>query len=183
MFGKIQAKILLRYYEQTLLNFIKPFSLHKPPYCFTLPSYQWVYGQISENIFFFWTFLCRNSSLTKTIDSSSFLQKTTETSHCSYSQTRCIFLTHSTMSAVGEETSYGFRWKLYCYSSPSHVTREILFLRLLSVFLSYFLYFSSLLGIRQPGSLLHGFLTSIYLVLGISCWPKVVRACLIDQQQ
>ena len=72
-------------------------------------------------------------------------------------------LTHSTMSGVGEETSYGFRWN-FCCSSPSHVTKEILFLRLVSVFLSYFLYFSSLVGIRQLDSLLHDFLTSIYLV-------------------
>ena len=37
-----QAKILLRYYEQTLSTFQPPYNLHKPPRCFTLPSFQYV---------------------------------------------------------------------------------------------------------------------------------------------
>ena len=28
------------------------------------------------------------------------------------------------MSSFGEETNFGFRWKLYCYSSQSHLARE-----------------------------------------------------------
>ena len=79
MFGKSQAKILLRYYDFTrLFNQLIAFtSLHTVSHFFHLKS-----PKISS---FFWIFLmlCRNFSLTKTIDSSSFLLKTTGTSHCS----------------------------------------------------------------------------------------------------
>ena len=46
-------------------------------YCVTIISQcQWVYGQkYSKTSFFFWIFLCKNSSLTKTTDPCSFLLK------------------------------------------------------------------------------------------------------------
>ena len=59
MFGKSQAKLLLRYYEQTLIklfdNFIA-FSQASMDHIISHNLPQWVCGQISENIFFFWIF-------------------------------------------------------------------------------------------------------------------------------
>ena len=57
-------------------TFQSPYSLHKPPQTILFHTYlPRVCGQISKNIFFFWMFLWRNSSLTKTTDSYSFILK------------------------------------------------------------------------------------------------------------
>ena len=40
------------------------------------------------------------------------------------------------LHTVGKETNYRLRWKLYCYSSPSNLTREIFFC-LLSAFFAF----------------------------------------------
>ena len=52
-----------------------------------------------------------------------------------------LFLNHSIMISVGKEASFSLRWKLYCYSSPSHLTRENLLSR--SVFCFSFIFFVS----------------------------------------
>ena len=58
-----------------------------------------------------------------------------------------LSLNHSIMSPVDEGTSFGVRWKLYCYFSPSQLRREN-FLRRLSVFLLYFSF--SLFSLLRP---------------------------------
>ena len=65
MLGKKQAKIILKYYEQNFCQtFQAPYSLHKPPCCFILPSslsqsvtVSEFCDQIFEDIFFFLDFL------------------------------------------------------------------------------------------------------------------------------
>ena len=68
------------------VNFIKLFndlvaftSLHRT-YCFTLPTFipsvsEFMVKNIQKHLFFFWIFLCRNSSLTKITNSCFFLLK------------------------------------------------------------------------------------------------------------
>ena len=48
---------------------------------------------------------------------------------------------HSIMSSVGEETSFGFWWKAYCYSSPSPLREKILFLKLIYFYYYYYYYY------------------------------------------
>ena len=50
-----------------------------------------------------------------------------------------LSLRHSSMSSVGKKTSFGFRWKLYCYSSSSHLTRENFVSRFVHLFRFHFL--------------------------------------------
>ena len=52
------------------------------------------------------------------------------------------------VSAVGEETSYALPWKLYCYSSPSHLTQGKFF-SLFAFCLSFAFLFSSF-GLLRP---------------------------------
>ena len=82
----IRQKSSKHYFKILWVNFIKLFnnlvaftSLHRT-YCFTLPIFiarcQWVCGQkYLKTSSFFWIFLCRNSSLTKTTNSCFFLLK------------------------------------------------------------------------------------------------------------
>ena len=130
MLGKNQTKILLRYYEKALSNIsVTIRCLHKPPYCFTLPCFVSVYFAVisSKPFSFFWIFLCKNSSSTKTTDSRYFLLKTTWPSHSLFLISiilHSLSLNYSIKSSVGKETSFGFQWKLCCYSPPSHMTQE-----------------------------------------------------------
>ena len=110
-------------------TFQSPYSLHKPPYCFTLPYFLSVCFAVksSKPSSFFWIFLCKNSSSTKTTDSRYFLLKTTWPSHSLFLISiilHSLSLNHSIKSSVGKETSSGFQWKLCCYSPPSHITQE-----------------------------------------------------------
>ena len=110
-------------------TFQSPYSLHKPPYCFTLPCFLSVCFAVksSKPSSFFWIFLCKNSSSTKTTDSRYFLLKATWPSHSLFliSVTlHSLSLNHSIKSSVGKETSSGFQWKLCCYSPPSQITQE-----------------------------------------------------------
>ena len=117
-------------------TFQSPYSLHKPPYTILFhTSYlpQWVCCQISENIFFFLNLLVQklffdNSSLTLQLISATFYLKSISLLLIT---ARLLYLStiSSCMSAAGEETSepeisYCLRWKLFCYSSPSHLTPE-----------------------------------------------------------
>ena len=52
------------------------------------------------------------------------------------------------VSAVGKETSYALPWKLYCYSSPSHLTQGKFF-SLFAFCLSFAFLFSSF-GLLRP---------------------------------
>ena len=73
--GKSHTKIILRYYEQTVKVFdhlIVFTSLHRL-FCFTLTFLSEFVVKYLKTSSFFWIFLCRNSSLTKTTDSYSFL--------------------------------------------------------------------------------------------------------------
>ena len=71
--------------------------------------------------------MCRNSSLTKTFDSCSFLLKTyligVNLSHITWSLNHSIKYVCCWWTSE-RETSYCIRWKLYCYSLPSHLTLE-----------------------------------------------------------
>ena len=103
------------------------YCLHRS-YCSTLPSSQcqWVCGQKYPKTYsFFSIFLCKNSSLTKAFDSCSFLLKKyliiVNLSHITLSLNHsikyvCCWWTRK------PEASYCIRWKLYCYSSTSHLT-------------------------------------------------------------
>ena len=94
-----------------------------------LPKCQWVCVQkYPKTTSFFWIFLCRNSSLTKTTVPASFYLKSISLLLISVTL-HYLSTIPSCMSAVGEETSEPetsccVRWKLYCYSSPSHLTPE-----------------------------------------------------------
>ena len=134
MLGKNQAKILLRYYVKLSNHLI---SLHKPPFCFTLPTLLGLsefcdpcdYGQISENIFFFLNLLCRKSSSTKASDSSSFLLRLKHLIALNKSQSHYIVFPSAIPSCLFSGpyfiiSTLDFRWKLYCYFSPSHLMRE-----------------------------------------------------------
>ena len=129
MFAKTQAKIILRYYEQTLSNFSITLYLRKSPKTNIISHYlaQWVCGQISENIFFFLDLLVQKLFFDKKqlIPAPLYLKSIS----LLLASATLLYLSTipSCMSAVGEETSepetsYCLRWKLFCYSSPSHLT-------------------------------------------------------------
>ena len=94
-----------------------------------LPKCQWVFGQKYPKKFsFFWIFLCRNSSSTKTTVPASFYLKSIELLLISVTL-HYLSIIPSCVSAVGTETSEPETsccvwWRLCCYSSPSHLTPE-----------------------------------------------------------
>ena len=205
-------------------TFQSPYSLHKPPYTILFhTSYlpQWVCCQISENIFFFLNLLVQklffdNSSLTLWLIPAPFYLKSISLlfiiATLLYLATisSCIF-------AAGEETSepevsYCDRWKLFSYSSPSHLLPETFpsALCLSLVFLVFIFWLietttTNLQGLthsNQSGStnqvtlsnehMNHFFWAYINLVhyrinpcfpLFMFWWPKEGRACLIAQRQ
>ena len=118
MLGKNQGKILLKYYQQTLLDFsitLWPSQASMPFHTtFLSVSFAVKFPKTSS---FFWIFFRRKSFSTKTTDFSSFVLKTRGPFHCSQS------LNYSIISSVDKEPSFGFWWKL-CYSSPNHLMRE-----------------------------------------------------------
>ena len=105
-------------------------SLHRP-YCVTLPSSVSVnlWSKIFKNNFFFsWSSCAETLLWQKQLIPAPFYLKS-----ISLLLISATLLYHSTIPwcvcAVGEETSepetcYCLRWNLYCYSSPSHLTRE-----------------------------------------------------------
>ena len=127
MLGKNQAKILLRYYEQTLSNFSITLQ---PSQAMIKPS---------KTSSFFWIFQCRKSSSTKTTDSSFYLLKTTGSSLCSYSQSHSIVFV-LTLSHIQQSICQPFH-HVFCLKKkkqalafdenyiatphqPSHLTRK-----------------------------------------------------------
>ena len=120
--------------------FLLPSSLHTVSHYLPLSEFC---GPISENIFFILELIVQKLFFDKNYwfqplstkndwIISLFLMSVTLHS---------LSLNHSLMVCVGEETSFGFRWKLY--ATPHQVTlrEKILFLRLLSVVLSVFFVF------------------------------------------
>ena len=112
-------------------TFQSSYSLHKPPSIILFHTYlpQWVCGQISENIFFFLDLLVQKLFFDKKqlIPAPLYLKSIS----LLLASATLLYLSTipSCMSAVGEETSEPetsccVRWKLYCYSSPSHLTPE-----------------------------------------------------------
>ena len=113
-------------------TFQSPYSLCKPPQTISfhttfLSEFVVKYPKTSS---FFWIFQCRNSSLTKTIDSCSFLLKkylvVVNLSNITLS------LNHSIMyvccwrknQQARNKPENCLRRKLFCYFSPSHLTSE-----------------------------------------------------------
>ena len=121
-----------------LANFIKHFnhliaftSVHRP-YCFTLPSSvsvsEFVVKNIRRHVLFSGCSCTETLLWQKQLIPAPFYLKS-----ISLLLISATLLYHSTIPwcvcAVGEETSepetcYCLRWNLYCYSSPSHLTRE-----------------------------------------------------------
>ena len=102
---------------------------------------EFVVKNIRKTCYFFSIFLCKNSSLTKAFDSCFFLLKKyliiVNLSHITLSLNHSIKYVCCWWTSK-PEASYCIRWKLYCYSSPSHLTPRDLVLHLLSAFLSFF---------------------------------------------
>ena len=112
-------------------TFQSPYSLHKPPCCFT--RYLFLSLSVSfvvkssKIISFFLDLLVHKiffdkshgfQILSTTNDWIVSLSLISVTLHS-------LSISHSIMSSVCKKiTSFGFRWKLYCCSSPSHLTRE-----------------------------------------------------------
>ena len=123
-------------------TFQSPYSLQKPPFCFTLPSLtftdlslsQWDFcGQILENIFFFLNLLVQKIFFDKNPNFSWFQLLSTKDdciislcliSVALQSLSFSHFITSSVWNKKQKKTRFGFQWKPYCYSSPSHLTRE-----------------------------------------------------------
>ena len=122
--AKVKLKFCWGIMRKLYQTFQSPYSLSRASILFhtTFLSVS-LWSNLRKHLLF-WICLCINSSLTKSIDSSSFLLKTTGASHCSQSQSHYVSLNHSIMSVVGEETNSMLRWKLYCYCSPSYLKRE-----------------------------------------------------------
>ena len=109
------------------------YSLHKPPHCFVLPSYQWVCGQITKHLFSVSS--CAEFLLwQKPLVSARVYWKKLD--HLIV----LITFNHSIMSVVGEEKSYGLQWKLYYYPPPGHLTRQD-FVSLFAFCLFFFFFF------------------------------------------
>ena len=137
---KCLAKVKLKFSQDIISKlyqtFQSPYSLHKTPKTISFHTScvsQWVCCQISETIFFFLNLLLQklffdNSSLTPQLISAPYYFKSISllliTATLPYLSTIL-----SCMSATGEETSepeisHCVRWKMFCYSSPSHLTPE-----------------------------------------------------------
>ena len=133
-----------------LANFIKHFnhliaftSVHRP-YCFTLPSSvsvsEFVVKNIRRHVLFFWMFLYRNSSLTKATDSCSFLLKkyfiVVNLSHITLSLNHSMMLLEKKLA----NQKHAIAFDEIFIATPHQVTKreKMLFLSLLSAFLSFF---------------------------------------------
>ena len=109
-------------------------------------------GQISENIFFFLNLLMQKIFF----DKNHWFQLLSTKNNWIISlflisiTLQRLSLGHSIMSSFcwQKKTIFDFRWKIYCYSSPSHSREKILFLGLLSVFLSFSSF--SVFGLMRP---------------------------------
>ena len=144
MLGKNHAKLFYDIMNKLFQTFQSPYSLHKPPhpYCFTLPSSHEFCGQIFENIFFSLDLLVQKLFF----DKNHWFQLLSTKNDWIVS----LFLISITLHLQSIcqpfyhvfcwRRSFGFRWKLYCYSSPSHITREN-FVSRCSFCLSFFFFF------------------------------------------
>ena len=97
-----------------------------------------MWSNLQKHVLFFWMFFCRNSSLTKTTDSFSFLLKTTGSSHCSCFQSHytvyiskipsCLLLTNKEVMAYIVSSPSGIRgageWFL-CYQPDRGATAKL----------------------------------------------------------
>ena len=133
MLGKNQAKNFLKI---LWANFQSPYKSSQASALFHTSyqpsSRQWVLWSLlnlRKHLFSESPNECRKSFSTKTTDSSSFLLKTTRPSHCCESQTHYIVYLSVILSWImscfcSQKTAFDFRWKLYRYSSPCHLTGE-----------------------------------------------------------
>ena len=104
-------------------------SLHKPPhpYWFPLLSSYAFCGQIFENIFFFLDLLVQKLFF----DKNHWFQLLSTNNNWIISLLLISVTLHSLSASLSTISSclllaknFGFRWKLYCYSSPSHFTQK-----------------------------------------------------------
>ena len=126
-----------------------PYSLynHPHPYCFTLPSSHEFFGQIFENIFFLLDLLVRKLFF----DKNHWFQLLSSKKDLIFSLFLISVTLHSLSvnhSIMSWRRSFGFLWKLYCYPYQVTLREKILFLGLLSVFLSFFSFLFS--GLLRP---------------------------------
>ena len=143
MLGKNHAKLFYDIMNKLFQTFQSPYSLHKPPhpYCFTLPSSHEFCGQIFENIFFSLDLLVQKLFF----DKNHWFQLLSTKNDWIVSLFLISITLHSQpfYHVFCWRRSFGFRWKLYCYSSPSHITRENFVSRCsfcLSFFFSFLLF-------------------------------------------
>ena len=132
MFGKIQAKVLLRYYEQTLSNFSITLKSSQASIdhiiSHYLPSPVTLWSNIRKHLLFSGSPSAETLLWQKQLIPDNFYLKLI--SLLLISATLLYLSTiRSCMFAAGEETSepetsYCLRWKLCCYSSPSHPVPE-----------------------------------------------------------
>ena len=139
-----QAKILLKYYQQTLSNFQSPYSLHKSPYCFTLPFSQWVLCSNLQNIFFFLDLLLQKLFL----DKNHWFPLSTKNDLINSLLLISFTLIISLRLLSAKEQTSAFDEKLYCYSSPSHLSRENFVSP--STFCLSFVFLFSFFGLFRP---------------------------------
>ena len=137
-----------------LLAFI---SFHTVLHYIPLPSKSYLWSNLQKHLFF-WIFLRRNSSLTKTTDSQLLSTK----SDCSIS----LFLISITLHIpsclmLAKKPNYGLGSKLYCYSSLSHLPWESFNFQSLFVFLLYFS-FSLFSLLRSQQQICRVWLTQTY---------------------
>ena len=126
-----------------------PYSLynHPHPYCFTLPSSHEFFGQIFENIFFLLDLLVRKLFF----DKNHWFQLLSSKKDLIFSLFLISVTLHSLSvnhSIMSWRRSFGFLWKLHCYPHQVTLREKILFLGLLSVFLSFFSFLFS--GLLRP---------------------------------
>ena len=133
-------------------------------------------SNIWKHLLFFLDLLEQNSSLTKTTDTCSFLLKTYL---IVVDPTTLLYLSTipSCMSAVGEETiepetSYCLRWKLFCYSSPSHLTLET-FISPSALCLSFVLFVFVFQPIETTTADLQGFTIEFKYRGNLECWMRI----------
>ena len=99
-------------------------------------------GQISENVFFFLDLIVQKRFFYK----NHWFQPLSTKNDWVISlflisiTLHSLAINHSIMSSVRKETSFGFWWKLYCYSSPSHFARENFVCRSIFCFFFFFFY-------------------------------------------
>ena len=129
MFAKTQAKIILRYYEQTLSNFsitLYPSQASIDHSISHLHSSVSLWSNIRKHLLFSGSSCAETLLWQKQLIPASFYLKSIPLLLISVT---LHYLSTIPSSAVGEETSEPetsccVRWKLYCYSSPSHLTPE-----------------------------------------------------------